>query len=458
MDDKLFEVFDNEEQRKVLLDLKSELEKAKMKAHQDDDEDILGFEDSQVVRKDRANLAKFAKVWKNNGYLDRASEQITLEQLLAKDVEVRRMMKDNFSTDIPLLTPRTLSNMVREAIEPNLVLTPLLSRVNYSAGTRVSFPTYGALANGAMDIAEGEEYPAGTMELGGQTECIIGKSGIALQVTEEQKRYSQFDIISMNLRACGRALARLKERKVANLITNNGTVLLDNLDAAYPSATGRNAAGSYNGTLTLDDIFKVWGNMVNTGFIPNTLIMHPFAWKIFAEDGMSRLFGFQNGVPGMMWQLPQGQAGNAGGAWTQTMLNQNNYVSNPENIARTFTRVPSLFPTSFNIIVTPYMPFTASNQTTDIVFCDVNELGIIVVDEEVTMDEWNDPARDIMRMKMRERYGLAVKNDGRAIGLLKNVKIAKSVDFVDRISLDFATGDLGSPITGDETHQGIISL
>lgn len=445
MNDNQFEVFEGE-QKKVLLDMKAEIEAAKTQK----ESDILGFEDSAMAKKDKANLSKVKEVWTKNGYLDGNNEQISIDQLLETDIKATKQMRDNFSTDLPLLTPRVISNIVREAIEPNLVLTPLMQRVNYSAGTRLSFPTYGALANGAADIAEGEEYPEGTMEMGGQSECIIGKSGIAVKVTEEQRRYSQFDIISLNLRAAGRALARLKEQKVANLITDNGTVLIDNNSASFPTATGRNAAGDYNGTLTMDDMFKAWGTMVNTGFTPNTLIMHPFAWKIFSEEGMARLFGMQNGNPSLLWQLPQGNAGNAGAQWNQTTLNRNSYVSSPENIATTFSRIPSIFPSNFNIIVSPYMPFTASNNLTDIVFCDVSELGMIVVDEDVTNDEWNDPARDIMKMKMRERYGLAVMNDGRGIGLLKNIKIAKNVDFADRITLDYATGDLGSPLSDDE--------
>lgn len=449
MEDLNFDVFEGE-QKKVLMDMAEAIKKTK-----EQDSDMLGFEDSELVRKDSANLRKIREVWSKNGFLDRNSQQISLEQLLDRDVKVTKQMRDNFSTDLPLLVPRTLSTMVREAIEPNLVLTPLLTRINYSAGTRISFPTYGALSNAAADLAEGEEYPEGTMEMGGQTECIIGKSGIAMKVTEEQKRYSQFDIISMNARACGRALARHKERKVAELIVNNGTVLIDNSDANYPSATGRNAAGAYNGTLTLDDIMKAWATMVNNGFVMNTMIMHPFAWRIFAEDGLSKLFGFQHGIQSMMFTLPQGSPGNAP-SWSQTALNQNTYVSNPENLATTFTRVPSLFPTSFNIIVSPYMTFNSSNNTTDIVLCDINELGILVVDEEVTTDEWTDPARDIMKMKFRERYGLAIKNDGRAVGLLKNIKIGKSFDVAYRTQ--YTLTGITNSLTGDETYQGVISL
>jgi HK97 family phage major capsid protein len=222
MEDLNFDVFEGE-QKKVLINMAEQIKKQASDSVQTDD---LGFDDSPVVKKDRANLSKIRKIWDNNGHLDNRSEQISLDQLLDKDLQVRKMMRDNFSTDLPLLIPRTISTMVREAIEPNLVLTPLLTRINYSAGTRLSFPTFGGLANAAADLAEGEEYPEGTMEMGGQTECIIGKSGIAVKVTEEQRRYSQFDIISMNVRAAGRALARLKERKVADLQFSSTTMTL----------------------------------------------------------------------------------------------------------------------------------------------------------------------------------------------------------------------------------------
>lgn len=441
-----FEVFTDLEQKKVIV---------KLADASTDTKDDLNFDVPAEVKRDQANLSRIRSVWTNNGYVHPGMDRVSIDSLIDKDLAITKQLrgKDNFSTDHPLLIPRVLSTIVREAIEPNLVLTPLLTRINFSAGTRVSFPSFGGLSNAAADIAEGMEYPAGTMEMGGETECIIGKSGIAVQVTEEQKRYSQYDIISMNIRAAGRSLARLKERKVAQLITDNGVTLIDNSDGAYPSATGRNAGGTYNGTLTLDDLFKAWSTMLDTGFIPNTLIMHPFAWRIFAEDGMSRLFGFQNGNQAMLWQMPQGRPGSAP-QWTQTLLNQNTYVSSPENIASTFTRIPSLFPTNFNIIVSPYMAYTASSSTTDIVFCDVNELGMIVVDEEVTSDEWTDPSKDIMRMKFRERYGLAIKNEGRGVGVLRNIKIGKSYDFADRAVLSFGTGDLGSVISGDETYTG----
>ena len=405
-----------------------------------EDEFVDSSEETKLALKDRKRLDQMTKVWKSNGYVDGAKERIKMEDLFRKDVELTSQMRDNFSTDHPLLLPRTISTIAREAIEPNLVLTGLLQRISFSNGTRIVFPSWGG-AMQAADLAEGEEYPEGSMELAGQVEATIGKSGIALKVTEETIRYSLYDVVSMQVRAAGRAMARLKEKKAADLITADyGTTVIDNTSTAYRSSTGRDAAGAYNGTLTLDDMFAAYAIMVDRGFTPNTLIMHPFAWQIFAQEGIARAFGFENGMAAMMWQMQQGSVGNAPG-WRTGGLNQNTYVSQPQQLASTFTNVPSPFPTSFRIVVSPYMPYNATTLRTDIVLCDSNELGLLVVDEELTTDEWTDPARDIKKIKMRERYGMAVMNDGRGIGLMKGIRVGKSFDFADKISVTVTPSD-----------------
>lgn len=401
-----------------------------------EDEFVDASEDTKLALKDRKRLDQMTKLWKQNGYVDGAKDRIKMEDLFRKDVELTSQMRDNFSTDHPLLLPRTISTIAREAIEPNLVLTGLLQRISFSSGTRIVFPSWGG-AMQAADLAEGEEYPEGSMELAGQVEATIGKSGIALKVTEETIRYSLYDVVSMQVRAAGRAMARLKEKKAADLITADyGTTVLDNTSTAYRSTTGRDASGAYNGTLTLDDLFAAYAIMTERGFTPNTLIMHPFAWQIFAQEGIARAFGFHNGLSPLMWQMPQGQVGNSPG-WRVGGLNQNTYVSQPQQLATTFTNVPSPFPTTFRIVVSPYMPYNASTLRTDIVLCDSNELGLLVVDEELTTDEWTDPARDIKKIKMRERYGMAVMNDGRGIGLMKGIRVGKSFDFADKMMVTF---------------------
>jgi hypothetical protein len=421
------------------------------KARELNSQDTMSFgENSEHWRKDAKRLRLMTDIWKNSGRTP-TGERVALKDLLEKDAELTLQMRDNFSTDHPLLIPRVISNIARDAIEPNLVLTPLMTRIQFSAGTYLTFPAWGAMT--AADIPEGGEYPERSIDLAGQVTATIGKSGVAFKVVEEVIRYSQYDVLSAHARAAGRALARHKEVKVANLIVDNGTVLIDNDTSGPKSSTGRDPAGSYNGTLTLDDLFWAHAQMVDTGFTPNTFIMHPFAWQIFAQEGIARAFGFINGMSPLMWQMPQGSPGNAS-QWRQGNLNQNTYVSSPQNIASTFTNVPSIFPTTYRIIVSPFMPYNASNDTTTIAMCDSNELGILVVDEEVMTDQWDDPARDITKVKLRERYGLAIQNNGYGVGLLKNIKIAKSYDFSNNIQLSL-TG-LGNSLTGDAALTGDI--
>ena len=147
MDELNFDVWDNEDQKKVLINLAKAIKDKK-----EQESDAFGFDEVPAVKKDSANFRTMRQIWERNGMTSKGTKS-SLVELLEKDVEVKQYMKDNFSTDLPLLIPRVLSTMAREAIYPNLVLTPLLTRVNFSAGTRVSFPTFGAFAGAAADIA-----------------------------------------------------------------------------------------------------------------------------------------------------------------------------------------------------------------------------------------------------------------------------------------------------------------
>ena len=157
---------------------------------------------------------EFRWMWETNG-----------QSLEGKKVE----LKDALSVpNAPLLFPKVISNIVKEAQEPLLVGTSLLQRINYSYGQTITFPAVGAMV--AADIAEGQEYPERSLQMGGATvTATVGKSGLAVRVTEEMVRSSQFDVIGMHLRAAGRALARHKEVKIFNYIRAMGVTAFDNL-------------------------------------------------------------------------------------------------------------------------------------------------------------------------------------------------------------------------------------
>lgn len=390
-------------------------------------------------------VARTTEIWKNAGTLgSMPAHKFSFDQLVEADSKrladfaagniAREDFADSqFSLEQPLVIPRVVSQIVREAVEPTIALTPLLQRINYSAGTSITFPAIGN-AFVASDIPEGGEYPEATMEFAGQVTATIGKSGIAVKMTEEMIRYSMFDVMSMHLRGAGRALARHKEQKVADMITANAQVEFDNTGGT--NTTGRALDGTLNGTLSVEDLFRMYASMVDEGFVPNALIMHPYGWLSFAMNPALRQLGFSTN--NTMFHPASGDIASAE-AWRVGGLNQETKFANPQNVATTMAPVPAGLPVPLRIIVSPFVPYTAASGSTpaltDIFMVDTNELGVLVVDEDVVTDEFSDPARDIKKVKLRERYAIENINNGLGIRVARDIAIDASYELFPNVGL-----------------------
>jgi hypothetical protein len=344
----------------------------------------------------------------------------------------RISLKDALSVpNAPMLMPKVISNIVKEAQEPLLVGTSLLQRINYSYGQTITFPAVGALV--AADIAEGQEYPERSLQMGGATVTAnIGKSGVAVKVTDEMIRYSQFDVIGMHLRAAGRALARHKEVKIFNLIRAMGVPVFDNVtptSSLKGVTTGRDLSGSGNGSVTMDDVFDAYAQIITQGFFPNTLLMHPLTWTMFVKDATLRSFMLANGGGTYFatWTgNPAGRApwdnssqGGLGVSGGQNILPgqtstggtaphgqpPSELLDHPQTLDSAPV-LPSYMNVPFRIIVSPFVPYDPRRKLTDIYMFDSSELGVLIVDEEVTTEEFADPRVDIRKIKLRERYVL----------------------------------------------------
>lgn len=351
-------------------------------------------------------------------------------------------LKDALSVpDAPLLLPKVISNIVREAAEPLLVGTSLLQRINYSYGQTITFPAVGALVAG--DIAEGQEYPEQRLTMGGATvTASIGKSGVAIKVTEEMIRYSQFDVLGMHLRAAGRALARHKEVKIFNMIKALGVTVFDNVQPARSLkgvTTGRALDGSPNGSVTMDDIFDCFAQVMTQGFMPDTLLVHPLMWVMFVKDPILRAFAMMNGggtyFANWTGQVNQQYAANAsqnglGIGAGQNIAEGGNTAGLPVSPLTAYNPqmnsgpvLPGYLGMSFRIIVSPFVPFDPRRKLSDIYMFDSRELGALIVDEEVTTEEFLDPKVEMRKVKLRERYGVAILNEGQGVAVMKNVHV-----------------------------------
>ena len=377
-------------------------------------------------------------------------------------------LRDLITTqDLTRFIPQTIEIIIREAIEPNLfIIDKLYQEINIPRGSRVQIGAIGAMEAGR--VGQGGEYPERFVDMDGgdMVSLTTDKHGLKISLTEEVLRENLFDVVGIWLRAAGRALARHKERSGMKLINEMGYDIFNNLapSGAYiGTTTGRNITGVPNGSMTVNDVFEMYTYLLHRGFNPDTLLMHPLAWKTFMTDTEMREVVLE-GATVQSYRLPQGKyaetwqsgfnglglrhtatgnketAGNqakGGWAWTQTL--------NP--LGATFNIAPRYLPTPLEVLVTQYVPFRygprtsgMANETTkgsisNIIMVDSTNCGLIGQAMPVTMDRWTDPERDIENIKLKEMWGLALLEQGKAVAVARNISSDRNYNFQNVNSL-----------------------
>jgi len=371
------------------------------------------------------------KIFTTNGYL-------TSRTFGRKRIE----MKDIFTPDTTRFIQETVTTIIKEALEPQLLIVPnLFQRINLEIGRSIEIGAVGALI--AHPVPEGAEYPTADLQFdkGKMVSVYVQKYGLRLPITQEHIDDSQYDVINLWLKAAGRALARRKEMVAISYINEMGTVLFDNLAPAnsqYGVTTGRDITGAQNWTYTFNDLIRQYAFMAMRGYAPNTLLMHPMAWAIFAVDPLMRELVI-SGQSVASEGLPQGTYAQNWGQMLKGLGYNTTAVQNPHTTAlqpwgASFYVAPRYFPTGIKVLVTPFVRFVANATPdglplTDIVFADSNNCGILVQRDDVSTERWEDPSRDMVNVKIKERYGMNVMMQGRAITIAKNVVIDKNYVF-----------------------------
>ena len=394
---------------------------------------LENFKDAQDFQ---TQYDKMYHIWANNGVdFDPVEKRVLPQRLRLKDT----LALPNAS----FLIPQVINQFLREGIEPMLVGPSLLARIDYKPGMTISFPAIGALT--AYDIAPGQEFPEYGPDLGGAevAEVKISKSGLALKFLDDMLEQDNFGLIRYWVQLAGNALARHKEVKIFNFISSAGTTIYNN-DATYASyqkpvkgfTTGRDATGAYNGSLTHDDWFEAVAFGMSEGYIYNTILMHPLTWATWVKDPYLRAFAMQNGG-GPFFGTWSGNPATQANNWNDpiqklgpTPPGQNvdpttalsSVMSQMQNTAPT---LPGYFPFPMRIIVSPFVRFDDTNKLTDIIMFDSNNLGALIVKDDIRTAEWKEPSRDITKMKIWEAYALAILNQGQGVGVIRNVKVSE---------------------------------
>lgn len=382
---------------------------------------------------------------------------ITLEQKLlalakkfklADEDKSELKLKDILNNgDLSKYLPVAISEIVREAAEPYLIANELFINISQKEGVYITLPAEGAMEM-VDEVAPGAEYGTETITMGGGTviRIDIKKYGLKLMLTEEMIEQSQWDVISYWLRAAGRAFARRKNAIAFNLFQNQGLTLVDNkaptASVLGRALSGKASDGSFNYSFGSEDFFDVYAAMLQEGFAPSTIVMHPMTWAIWAKDPFLKVFAWQNGggplmsgydVQGVKRDSFFGGLGMSSGGPRPGETNAPDFKGSP--VLPSWAQIP------FKIMVSPQVPYDPINKTTDIYFIDPANAGAIIQSEQINHHQWNDPERDIQAIKLREKYAMNIMNEGRGVGVVKNVKVVPNrvADFgITNVQLDAA--------------------
>lgn len=315
------------------------------------------------------------------------------------------------SPSASILIPKVVIGQMREVAEPMYIGTSLLTKIRLKQGQSMIFPSIGVMRAG--DVAEGQEYPEDTIDW--QThetpEIRVGKSGIRVRVTDEMVTDSQWDVVSMLVREAGRAMARHKEQKAFNQFSKHGHTVFDNAlrsqNASY-GTTGLDIDGAFNDTLSAEDFLDVIIAVMNNEFTPSDILLHPLTWSTFAK----------NELTGALMKSPQ---------------DYYPHTNKPGNMALGPNSIAGRLPFGFNVQLSPFIPFDKKAKRFDMYVVDRNNIGVLLVKEDLSTESFNEPARDIANIKVKERYGIGILNEGRAIAVAKNISMAKSYNEPTRI-------------------------
>lgn len=343
-------------------------------------------------------LEKYNEIIKSRENGEVPKERITFNEILS-------------SKDAAILVPKVITDTIKDSAEPQYVVTKLLQKIQLTEGKLIEFPYLGDIR--AQDIPEHGAYPQEAVDVAVERVTVpakVGKVGLIIRLSDEIVSDSQWDIVGMYLDKAGRAMARFKEEKAMKEMSKYAHVVFDNSKRSTIEAagtTGRDRVGRFNNTLSYEDFFDMVVALMINEFVPTHAILHPLTWVCFAKSG---LFGG--------FSLPMDNV-----VAIKNSVNKNNIMSIPE------------LPFALKAIVTPFIPTDRETKTTEVFVVDGGEIGVLVEKEPISLEQFVDPYKDIHNIKVKERYAIAILNEGKAICVARKVALAPSYPFGYQLTL-----------------------
>ena len=156
--------------------------------------------------------------------------------------------------------------------------------------------------------------------------------------------------------------------------------------------------------MSTEDLIDTVITLMANGMVPSDMLMHPLCWSVFAKNEYVSALA----MPAL------GATGN------------NSVTINPNAVGG---RIPFAMTIQFS----PFIPFDRVNKKFDMYVVDKNNIGVLLVKDDISTEEFDEPMRDIKTFKAMERYGCGILAEGKAIAVAKNISFAKSYDLPERV-------------------------
>lgn len=317
-----------------------------------------------------------------------------LDERVASSIysDVRPTINELLHTDDALqVFAKVISSMLVEPDEPNLVFTSIFPtiRMEGNIGEVIRVTLTDAIE--AQIVGEGQPLADRSLEFEGAAQNVkILKVGVQVGLTEEVIANSQWDLLGLHYRASANALARYKEEHGFKTLLAAANTVFDGVNGPAPHGKGSDGITD-NNTLTVFDFVDMMSYLIANKMTPTDFFYNPAAWAGFLKDElMASVIGYGVGRP-----VPDG------------------------NMVK--------LPFAINAHMVPWLDTNLATRsatdpvTTDMLMVDRTKSAVLIQNQDPKPTEWFDPAVDIFRRKLIERYGVAVGYGGRGAVAARNI-------------------------------------
>ena len=422
---------------------------------------------NDIATKKNADKAQMMTAWdailNNDGFMyNENNEEV--------QVNIADMVREE---DLLPLIPQAITHIMQDEIEPMAVVYDSFFTELRMTDTEQALIVHNIGPLTVEPLGRYGEYPETSLAIdqdGQEINLRVQRYGIELRLHEDAIKKNLLPIISMWYKRAYNAFARNREKLAITELQKTGIVTFDNQNPSSYSHTveslsGRDIAGNFNGTMTLNDLMKMYTRALLDDFNLDTILMHPFAWQTFMTDPEMKEIVVNNNVV-TSYRGPEGGSGaqgrfaamqmnnNLGLPWTKgagnddldptlAKLGQNPYALGRSVLGATHYIKPKYWPTPLRIVVSPHVPLSTVGDATvtDIIFAQSGEAGLVLREGDPLVKQFVVEEKEAVVTRMREGLAFGTMNMGKGVRIAKNVVIDRNYIFQNSNAVTLSAQD-----------------